>query len=64
VLLLHWQVPPRHVAPFALVAQSLLVMHWTQEFVVSQWGAPAVQSALVRHPTQSPVWGLHTGGPS
>jgi hypothetical protein len=63
VLLLHPQVPPLHAAPFALVAHSLLVMHWTQEFVVSQWGAPAVQSALVTHPTQNPVWGLHTGGP-
>jgi hypothetical protein len=26
------QVPPLHAAPFALLAQSLLVMHWTQEF--------------------------------
>ena len=33
MLLLNVQVPPRHAAPFALVAQSLLVMHWTQEFV-------------------------------
>ena len=33
VLLLHPQVPPLHAAPFALIAQSLLVMHWTQEFV-------------------------------
>jgi len=62
VLLLHPQKPPLHAAPFALVAHSLLVMHWTQEFVV-QWGAPPMQSALVTHCTQSPVWGLHTGGP-
>ena len=60
MLLLHPQVPPLHAAPFALVAQSLLVMHWTQEFV-AQWGAPPGQSALVTHCTQSPVWGLHTG---
>ena len=60
MLLPHVQVPPTHAAPFALVAQSLLVMHWTQEFV-AQWGAPPGQSALVTHCTQSPVWGLHTG---
>jgi hypothetical protein len=66
-LLLQWQAPKMHAGPFALVAQSLLVMHATQEFVedvpraLSQWGTPAVQSALVAHRTQSSVWGLHTG---
>jgi hypothetical protein len=62
VLLLHPQVPLMHAGPFALAAHSLLVMHWTQPFV-AQWGAPPGQSALVTHWTQSPVWGLHTGGP-
>jgi hypothetical protein len=36
VLLLHPQEPELHAAPFALVAQSLLAMHWTHEFVALQ----------------------------